>query len=345
MYDSNNISVSPTEIDQKILDSFGRKHEYLRISLTERCNLRCTYCMPEQGIQLRDKSHFMRNEEVFEMASIFVGLGIKKIRLTGGEPLVRKGVDNIITDLGGLNTELTISTNGILVDQFIDNFKKAGIKSVNVSLDSLKPGRQELITRRNYYDRIRRNIDLLLEEGFAVKINIVVMKNINDDELIDFIELSKDKPLHIRFIEFMPFNGNNWSWDKGIGLAEMMNTFSDRYGVESILKIQEEANSTAKCFAIDGYAGTFGIISSVTNPFCSTCNRIRVTADGKMKNCLFSSEETDLLNPLRRGENIIPLILQGISNKKAIRAGMESFDDLSNPTNFEKNRNMITIGG
>lgn len=329
----------------QLVDSFGRVHDYLRISLTERCNLRCTYCMPEEGIPLRDKSHFMRNEEIIEIAKIYTKLGVKKIRLTGGEPLVRKGADDIIRKLGSLGVELVITTNGILVDQFIDVFKEAGIKSVNISLDSLIPERQAKISRRDYFDRIMSNIDLMLKEGFTVKINMVVMNGVNDDELVDFVQLTKDKPLHIRFIEFMPFNGNKWDWSKGIGLKDMMNTFNASFGKSNITPLLAKKNDTAKCYSVKGYQGTFGIIASITNPFCSTCNRIRLTADGKIKNCLFSSDETDLLNPFRNGEDIVPLIVKSIDKKKAVRSGMDTVEDLHDESLIEKNRSMISIGG
>jgi GTP 3',8-cyclase len=339
-------SMEPLKIlNNQFIDSFNRIHDYLRISLTERCNLRCFYCMPKEGIPLRDKSHFMKSEEIFRIAKLFTDLGVKKIRLTGGEPLIRKCSHEIIRELGTLNVELAITTNGILVDQFIDTFKEAGIKSINLSLDSLKPERQAIITRRNYFNRILRNIHLLLDEGFHVKINMVVMNKVNDDELIDFVELTKYKPLHVRFIEFMPFNGNEWNWSNGIGYDKMMRTFRSHYTETAILKLNKKPNETAKCFHIEGYLGTFGIISSVTHPFCSTCNRIRLTADGKMKNCLFSPQETDLLNPLRNGENIIPLILKNIHSKKEKRAGMETLDDLFNPAEIMKNRSMVAIGG
>lgn len=328
-----------------LTDRFGRAHNYLRISLTERCNLRCFYCMPEEGIPLRDKSHFMKSEEIISMAETFTKLGVNKIRLTGGEPLIRKDAANIIKNLGQLNTELAITTNGILVDQFIDTFKEAGIRSVNVSLDSLNPERQAKISRRNYFDRIFSNVHLLLKEGFEVKLNMVVVEKVNDDELIDFIELTKEKPLHVRFIEFMPFNGNNWSWSKGIGLHQMMEEFRQYYGDASILKQPEKQNETARSYSIDGYQGTFGIISSVTQPFCSTCNRIRITADGKMKNCLFSAHETDLLTPLREGKDITPIIFKTIQSKKSQRGGMDTWEDINNLNLTQKNRSMVSIGG
>jgi len=301
--------------------------------------------MPEEGIPLKDKAHFMSNEEIFEISKIFTELGVNKIRLTGGEPLIRKCSSDIIRALGTLDTELAITTNGILVDKFIDTFKEAGIQSVNVSFDSLKPERQAMITRRDYFHRIIRNIHLLLDEGFHVKVNVVVMNNVNGDELIDFIEMTKKTPLHVRFIEFMPFSGNKWDWAKGIGYENMMNTINAHYGHTSTLKLAEKPNETAKTYSVKGYKGTFGIISSVTNPFCSSCNRIRVTADGKMKNCLFSAQETDLLGPLRKGEDIVPLIRDSINSKKEMRAGMDTLNDLFNSSLIEKNRSMVSIGG
>jgi len=341
----NRITQIKTNSGPELVDSFGRKHDYLRISLTERCNLRCSYCMPDEGIPLRDKSNFMSREEVFKIAQTFTQLGVKKIRLTGGEPLIRKCAHDIIKDLSTLDVDLAITTNGILVDEFINTFEESGIKSVNVSLDSLKPERQESISRRNYHDRIMKNIYLLLEKGFKVKLNMVVMNKVNDDELIDFIELTKDKPLHIRFIEFMPFNGNKWDWAKGIGYDTMMSKIISHYGESPIRKFTESPNETAKGFSLINYQGTFGIISSITNPFCDTCNRIRVTADGKMKNCLFSANETDLLNPLRNGMNLIPLITDSIHSKKLERAGMHTSEDLHNSNTHSKNRSMIAIGG
>ena len=212
-------------------------------------------------------------------------------------------------------------------------------------MDSLNRQRQARISRFDYFDKILGNIQLLTDHDFHVKINVVVLKDVNDDELIDFVELTKDKPLHVRFIEFMPFNGNDWNWSEGIGFDKMMHEFCVHYDNSVINKAQALPNETARRYKIDGYKGTFGIIGSVTHPFCNTCNRIRITADGKMKNCLFSSEEIDLLNPLRNGENIIPLIADGIHTKKAQRAGMEALEDLFDTSEIKKNRSMVSIGG
>ena len=285
---------------EHIVDKFGRVHDYLRISLTERCNLRCFYCMPEEGIKLRDKANFMTSEELLAITKTFVGMGVKKIRLTGGEPLIKRDAKNILLELGKLPVELAITTNAVLVDKFIDTFKEAGIKSVNVSLDSLDADSFNQISRRKYFDRIKSNIDLLIEEDFHVKVNVVVIRDINEHEIPAFIDWTKNKNVHIRFIEFMPFDGNNWDWNKKVSYKEMLEISEKHFGVDGITKIEDKKNDTARCYSLIDGKGTFGIISSITNPFCDTCNRIRLTADGKIKNCLFSESETDLLTAYRK---------------------------------------------
>ena len=326
-------------------DTYGRHHSYLRISVTERCNLRCTYCMPAEGIQLSPKSHLMTADEIFKIAQAFVKQGVSKIRLTGGEPLVRKDIDDIIMRLSSLPVTLSITTNAITTHRHIETFKKARIKQVNVSLDSLQTSRFTTLTRRNCLETVQNNINELITEGFEVKLNCVLIKGINDDEITSFIKLSKDKPLHIRFIEFMPFDGNKWNIDKMVSYKEIMNTVNTDFPKTDILRINDNPNDTAKNYQIKGYQGTFAVISSVTNPFCSTCNRIRLTANGKLKNCLFSSNETDLLTPLRQGDSILPYIEKAVTTKYKIRSGMESIEQFKDPDLHGKNRSMIAIGG
>ena len=333
------------ENNSLLQDTFGRKHDYLRISITEHCNLRCTYCMPEDGISLTPKSHLMTADEIVSIAQTFVNLGVTKIRLTGGEPLVRKDARDIILRLGKLGVNLTITTNGILVSNFIETFKEARIKTVNISIDSLVKDKFNQITRRDYFDIVQKNIDLLLKEKFNVKLNVVLIKSFNNNEILDFITLTKDKNVQVRFIEFMPFSGNQWDKSKLVSYAEIMETVQSEYKFNEIERLQDSTNDTAKNFKINSYQGSFAIISSVTNPFCSTCNRIRLTADGKLKNCLFSNSETSLLEVLRSGESIIPLIEQNLLSKKAVRSGMDDDLKFQNPELFSQNRSMITIGG
>lgn len=325
-------------------DTFGRNHNYLRISITEHCNLRCTYCMPADGIDLTPKPHLMTADEIVKIASAFVGLGVDKIRLTGGEPLVRKDAREIILRLGELGTQLTLTTNGLLVHQFLDTFKQAKIETINVSLDTLIKKKYQQITRRNLFDTVLENVDLLLAEGFRVKINVVLMKGFNQDEIVDFIGLTEHKNVQIRFIEFMPFSGNAWDKSKLVTYSEIVNEVAAAFP-NQIERITDAPNDTAKNFKIVGYEGSFAIISSVTNPFCSTCNRIRLTADGKLKNCLFSDSETSLLDALRAGESILPLIQQNLLAKKAVRSGLDNDLKFQDPDAFSKNRSMIAIGG
>ncbi len=326
-------------------DTFGRQHTYLRISLTELCNLRCTYCMPAEGIQLSPKSHIMTFEEVYAIAKIFVKHGVTKIRLTGGEPLVRKDVDVILKKLATLPVELAISTNAITVDRFIDTFKSCNIRNINVSLDSLVAEKFNQITRRNDFEKVYQNIQLLIAEGFNVKLNAVLMKGFNDNEIIDFIKFTKDLPVAVRFIEFMPFDGNKWNKEKMVSYEEVMTFVNSTFDENEVLRIKDAPNDTSKNYKIEGYKGTFAIISSVTNPFCDSCNRIRLTANGQIKNCLFSATESDLLTPLREGKDIEPIIQKTIQGKFKIRGGMDTLEKLQEPKLHSQNRSMITIGG
>lgn len=332
-------------INHILTDSFGREHTYLRISLTERCNLRCTYCMPADGVGLSPKSHIMTYEEIYTIAKEFVQHGVTKIRLTGGEPLVRKDAHLILEKLSTLPVELAITTNGVMVDSFIDTFKRCGLEKINVSLDSLSETKNKKITRRDYFDKVYSNIELLLQEGFIVKVNCVLIKGFNDDEIIDFIELTKTKPLQIRFIEFMPFDGNQWDLQNLVSLKEILTKVYDYYNVTDFLRLQDDAHDTAKNYKIKGYAGSFAVISSVTNPFCDSCNRIRLTANGHLKNCLFSTAETDILSPYRAGKSIAPIITKVMMSKKKIRNGMDTLEKFNDMEAHGKNRSMITIGG
>jgi len=326
-------------------DAFGRVHTYLRISLIERCNLRCTYCMPEEGVILSPRSHLMTYEEIYTIAKIFVKNGVTKIRLTGGEPLIRKDIPIILEKLSTLPVELSITTNAVIVDKFIDTFKKNGLKSINVSLDTLDAAKFKEITRRNDFEKVYNNIMLLVSEGFKVKINTVLIKGFNDDEIIDLVHLTKNIPMSLRFIEFMPFDGNKWDMKKMVSYAEIMKKLNSFYSEEHIERLQDAPNDTSKNYKIKGYKGSFAIISSVTNHFCDSCNRLRLTADGKLKNCLFSATESDLLTTLRAGKSIEPIIQKAIQAKLKVRGGMDTLKKLQEPKLHSQNRSMITIGG
>ena len=324
-------------------DNFGRVHDYLRISLTDKCNLRCTYCCP---VDL-PKGYFagatrMTADEIDTIASVFIQEGVKKIRLTGGEPLVRKDAGEIIQRLSKYPVELAITTNGVFVDEFITPFKQAGIKSVNVSLDSLNKERNLIITRRNEFVRVSQNINLLLENDFHVKINVVVMKNVNENEITDFVEWTKHQPVHVRFIEFMPFAGNQWSNEKVFSHSEILEIISSKY---EFVKLEGHKNDTAKKYFVPGHKGTFAIISSMSQPFCSGCNRMRLTTDGKMKNCLFSKSEVDILGALKNGLDIVPLIKRCVADKEEAMGGQFAAVYKNTDASKINNRSMIAIGG
>jgi len=300
--------------------------------------------MPEEGVALRDKQEFMTSEEVVGIAKIFVKQGVDKIRITGGEPLIKKDIANILRQLSDLPVELNLTTNGILIDKYIELFREIGMKQINISLDSLDENKFNSISKREYFTRILKNIQLVLKHDIDVKINVVLMRGINDNEIIDFINWTKNQPISVRFIEFMPFDGNQWDTEKVVSYADIMDQVQSHFNFSSILPIPGGPNDTSKNFQIKDHSGDFGIISSVTNPFCDGCNRLRLTADGKLKNCLFSSSETDLLSEYRVGRDILPLIEASLANKYKMRAGIDDFDN-KNIALFEANRNMTSIGG
>lgn len=326
-------------------DLHGRDHAYLRISLIERCNLRCTYCMPAEGVPLSPKSHLMTYEEIYEIAKTFVKHGVTKIRLTGGEPLIRKDIPIILERLASLPVELSITSNAVIIDKYIAILKKYGVKKINVSLDSLNAEKFKHITRRNEFKKVYNNILLLVKEGFHVKLNAVLMKDFNEDEIIDFIHFTKDLPISVRFIEFMPFDGNKWDMSKMVSYADVMSLVHASFSEEQILRLQDAPNDTSKNYQIKGYQGSFAVISSVTNPFCDSCNRLRLTANGQLKNCLFSSGESDLLTTLREGHPIEPIIQKAVQAKFKVRGGMDTLKKLQEPKLHNNNRSMITIGG
>jgi cyclic pyranopterin phosphate synthase len=319
----------------KLKDTFGRIHDYLRISLTDHCNLRCSYCMPEH-IRFMHPELLLTSEEIINLSTLFVNdFGIRKIRLTGGEPLLFKGFENVIEKLSELPTEIALTTNGILLDKHIWLFIEKGIKNINVSLDTLNPNRFEQITHRPMFNKVFRNINLALSSDLNIKVNMVVIGGFNEDEVIEFVEWTVNRPVHVRFIEFMPFNGNNWRTEKLITFSELLDRISDIFPVE---KLDDSPNSTSKNYKITGSEGSFAFISTVSSPFCSSCNRLRLTADGKLRNCLFAQNEIDLLSSFRKGEDIRSLILSGIQSKAEIHGG------LNLKAEFTK-RSMIRIGG
>jgi cyclic pyranopterin phosphate synthase len=332
--------------ENQLIDAFGRQHDYLRISLTDACNLRCVYCMPDEKSPVTPSAKMMQAEEIEGIARVFVEMGVKKIRLTGGEPLLRKDARVVIQKLSALPVELAISTNAVLADAYIDAFREANIRSVNISLDTLNPDEFKAITQRGDFEKITSNIHLLLKQNFSVKVNMVVMKGINEQAVLDFVAWTKEYALDVRFIEFMPFAGNKWNRDRVVPSRELLERIENKYPVD---KLEDQPSDTARKYKVPGHAGSFAFISTVSEPFCGNCNRLRLTADGKMKNCLFSTSENDLLSAWRKGLDIRPMILSNLGAKKKERGGVFdaglATDPGSTSLNVESNRSMIRIGG
>jgi cyclic pyranopterin phosphate synthase len=235
-----------------------------------------------------------------------------------------------------------MTSNGTRLHEFVDEILAAGIKSINISLDTLQKDRYLLMTKRDKQEQVLRNIELMLSKGIKVKVNVVAMKGINDSEILDFIAWTKNTPIHIRFIEFMPFDRNQWQSDKVITLKEILAIVQSKYAIDTL---DRKAHDTAKSFQVPGHQGTFAVISTMSAPFCSDCNRMRLTADGKMKNCLFSTTETDILTAYRNGLDITPLIQENVQSKKQALGGQFSTDLEKIETDHLHNRTMISIGG
>ncbi len=268
--------------------------------------------------------------------------GVKKIRLTGGEPLLRKDFNEILEALSELPVELAITTNGVLLDGFLPMLKMAGLKSINISLDSLDENRFQQITKRRDFDRVRNNIILSTMLDFKVKINMVVIKGLNDHEINDFVKLTNQLPVHVRFIEFMPFFGNKWEKSRVMPSNGIVEEVGKVFPIE---KLTDHKNSTSKAYKVKNYKGTFGVITTITDSFCDTCNRLRVTADGKLRNCLFASEETDLVMPLREGRNIVEVIEESVKGKAKERGGYEDFPVDGKGWLDNSSRSMTELGG
>ncbi len=287
----------------QLIDSYNRHINYLRISITDRCNLRCIYCMPKDGISLIGHDDILRYEEFLRIARIAVSKGISKIRITGGEPLVRKGLVDFIGDLSALSgiQDLSMTTNGILLSSTALALRSAGLKRLNISLDSLSPEKYQTVTRGGDINQVLAGIKAANAAGFSpLKINMVAIRGINDDEILAFARLSLEYDVHVRFIEYMPIGmENGWHEDRFVSTDEIKNTIS---ALGHLVQIENDNGAgPAQMYALAGAPGRLGFISSLSSHFCATCNRLRLTPDGKLRTCLFSDAEVDLKAPLRQG--------------------------------------------
>ncbi|CAJ0823944.1 12385_t:CDS:10 [Entrophospora sp. SA101] len=298
-----------------LTDRFERRHTYLRISITERCNLRCTYCMPTDGVDLTPSNKLLTTEEIIRIAKIFVSQGVNKIRLTGGEPTVRSELGRLKSH--GLQT-IAMTSNGIALKRKLPELVENGLNLLNLSLDTLDPFKFQLITRRKGLERVLETIDQAIELGLKpLKINSVVIRGINENEVLDFIELTRNKPIYVRFIEYMPFNANKWNEKKFIPYKELLDNIKSRY--HTIRRLPDDLNDTSKAYCIPGFTGKFGFITSMSDHFCGTCNRLRITADGNLKVCLFGNTEVSLRDLLRQNvsdRELLEIVEVAVKNKK-----------------------------
>ena len=288
------------EVPRPLVDSFGRVHRDLRISVTDRCNFRCTYCMPEEGMTWLPRSEVLTFEELERVARVLVEQhGIRSIRLTGGEPTVRAHLPVLVAKLAALPVDLALTTNGATLVSVAAGLADAGLRRVNVSLDSLRPERFAEITRRDQLDDVLAGIDAAIEAGLTpVKVNVVVVRGVNDDEVLDIARYGREHGVTVRFIEWMPLDGGDaWTNDQVVTQAEIVERISTQFPLEPVQRGSEPAE---RFRYLDG-AGEVGVIPSVTRPFCEQCDRIRLTADGQLRSCLFSLEDHDLRTILRTG--------------------------------------------
>jgi GTP 3',8-cyclase len=265
-------------------------------------------------VQLSPKSHILTSPEIYYLSALFVSQGVSKIRLTGGEPTVRKDIVQLMQSIGSLRPkglrELAMTTNGISLHRKLDSFVESGLTAVNLSLDTLDPFQFQIMTRRNGYEAVMKSIDRILEmkrlgAGLKLKINCVVMRGMNEREIVPFVELGREKDLEVRFIEYMPFGGNKWSQKKMVSFQEMLEIIQTKY--PAIHRVEGHRNDTSKTYQVPGFVGKVGFITSMTNDFCGTCNRLRITSDGNLKVCLHGNAEVSLRDVLRQGNDGKPI--------------------------------------
>ena len=327
-----------------LYDNHGRVINYLRIAVTDRCNLRCHYCMPEEGITYVDRSDLLTFEELGRITKVFAGLGINKIRITGGEPFLRKGImqflDTMVHTDGIHSTHIT--TNGTLTHDKVEEIKDLGISSVNLSLDSLNPERFQEITRRDTFDQVMTTLTELIEHDIPTKINMVVMSRHNIDDILPMIELTKHSDISVRFLEEMPFNGTGSHDDlKTWNHVQILDYIKEHH--PGLRKIVSGPNSTSADYKIPGYSGSLGIIASFSRTFCGTCNRIRLTPTGTLKTCLYDDGVFNIRDLMRHGatdEDLVNALTEALSHR-----AKDGYEAESQRANTLVSESMATIGG
>lgn len=331
-------------MQNQIVDGFGRVARKLRISVTDRCNMRCIYCMPSNNTEWFEQSNVLTYEEMVRLARIFVGLGIEKIRVTGGEPTVRRDIEKLISMLSRIEglKKISMTTNGLLLSSMIGKLREAGLASVNISLDTFKADRFKAMSGVDGLDKVLHSIRAAADAGMKVKINTVVMRGWNDDEVVDFAEFSRDTGYTVRFIEFMPLDGTGiWAPDLVFSKKEMIDRISN--DVKGLIPLHNDPSEPAMLYSFADGKGTIGFIPSMTEPFCGNCDRIRITSDGRFLGCLFENPGFDLKSLLRGGKSddeIAKYILECLKKKPEGVIGIIRSNALRPTIN-----KMFTIGG
>ena len=333
-----------------LADRFGRRHTYLRLGLTERCNLRCVYCMPAEGLAVAPKATYLTTDEAVRLARVLVGAGVEKVRLTGGEPLVRKDAVAVAAQVGALPglRSLAITTNGLLLEDRLADLDRAGLTDLTVSLDTLREDRFREVTRRPGLGRVLSAIDAALARGYGtdgrtLKINVVALRGVNEDEAVDFAAWAAREPVEVRFIEVMPFAGNGWDRAELVPYAETRARIEDAHG--PLRPLSDGPHATAVTFDRPGWRGRVGFVASMTAPFCAGCNRLRVLADGALKVCLFGRAEVSLRDAMRAGASdgdLLRLVRQSLGGKHAAHAGLDALAAATGRTMTEGGRG---VGG
>ncbi len=332
-------------VKSKLIDSYGRVAKKLRISVTDKCNMRCGYCMPKDNTKWFDTNEVLSFEEIIRLSSIFANLGVEKIRITGGEPLVRPSIEDLIRSIAKINDirSIGLTTNGLLFLEKVKALKSSGLDSVNISLDSFKENRFKMMTGVNGLDKVISSIQKAKDVGLDVKINTVVVRGWNDDEVVEFANFARRTGITVRFIEFMPLDGTGiWRSDLVFSKREMIEKIETDIG-KVIPASEQEMSTPAKHYSFSDGMGTVGFIPSVTEPFCSQCDRIRLTSDGRFLTCLFENPGYDIKSFLRKGtsdEELSHCLIQCMNMKQEGIASLIRINGLKSKLNL-----MHTIGG
>ena len=328
-----------------LMDNFGRFHNYLRISLTERCNFKCRYCsVSDESIVYTPKNQLLEYNQFFHLTKLFVQAGVDKIRLTGGEPTIYPHFDRFLYDVGQLKEikSIGVTSNGSVLWKKLDEYQKNGLTHLNISLDTFRPEKNEYITQTKFHHNVLKSIDRALELGYKpLKVNCVVMKGVNDNEILDFVEWVKDKPINIRFIEFFAIGDNQWSSNKMVSFQDMKNIIESKYG--PLQQKAEQPNDTAKNFTLPGFVGSISFITPATENFCSTCNRVRLLSTGEFRRCLHDDHMLNIKELLSKGypdDIILEAISVHLKGKKRQHADMDFIAE-----HMKHGKSMVKIGG